>query len=229
MQKPEKNKLQWHYGSKDCIHSKLITTEALHEHPLGDLPVVGGSQWERDPSFQFTFYSMHLGVSCHFIPPVHQQPGKTVDVAVRYSILAAYLQPHITGMSLQLFAKVFPGELVEIQDGVLPLNLLHTVWVMGHAVAQLHLFQSVPAAAIGLLKVEDELAQCAEDGCFVHEFLTSADAQCTIAAAKVHPQHDVSEVVPWEVRFEADGETVQCGHVVGEVTDSSHYSGNNQR
>lgn len=111
---------------------------------------------------------------------------------------------------------------------MLPLNLLHTVWVMGHTVAQLHLFQSVPAAAIRLLKVKDEFAQCAEDRRFVHKFLTAADAQCPIAAAKVHPQHDVSEVVPWEVGFEADGETVQCGHVVGEVTDSSHYSGNNR-
>lgn len=79
---------------------------------------------------------------------------------------------------------------------MLPLNLLHTVWVMGHTVAQLHLFESVPAAAICLLEVKDEFAQCAEDGCFVHELLTSTDAQCPIAASKVHPQYNVSEVVP---------------------------------
>lgn len=111
---------------------------------------------------------------------------------------------------------------------MLPLNLLHTVWVMGHTVPQLHLFERVPAAAIRLLEVKNEFTQCAEDGCFVHELFASADAQCPIAASKVHPQHDVSEVVPWEVGFEADGETVQRSHVVGEVTNSSHYSGNNQ-
>lgn len=79
---------------------------------------------------------------------------------------------------------------------MLPLNLLHTVWVMGYTVPQLHLFERVPAAAIRLLEVKNEFTQCAEDGRFVHELFTSADAQCPIAASEVHPQHDVSEVVP---------------------------------
>lgn len=99
------------YGSKGCIQSNLITTAALHEHPLGDQPVYSGCYSVRkrpQPPIHFLLHTSRT-VSCHFILPVHQQPGKTVDVAVSYSILAVYLQPHITGMSLELFAEVFPG------------------------------------------------------------------------------------------------------------------------
>lgn len=39
MQKPEKTSYSDSYGAKDCIQSSLITTTALHKHPLGDQPV----------------------------------------------------------------------------------------------------------------------------------------------------------------------------------------------
>lgn len=111
MQKPEKTGYSDSYGFKDCIQSKLMTTAALHKHPLENQPVYSGWYTVRkrpQPPICFLLRASRR-VSCHFTPPVHQQPGKTVDAAVSYSILAAYLQPHITGMSLKLFAKVLPG------------------------------------------------------------------------------------------------------------------------
>lgn len=108
MQKPEKTRYSDSCGSKDYIQSKLITAAVLHKHLLGDQTVYKGKEppASNAPATPPPFRR----ASCHFNLPAHHQPGKAADAPLNYfSILAAYLQSHITGMSLKLFAEVFPG------------------------------------------------------------------------------------------------------------------------
>lgn len=111
-QKCRKNKLQWQLWLQGPY-----TVQPNHNCSTAWTSIKGPAciQWvvvsirkRPQPPIHFVLHTSRT-ISCHFIPPVHRQPSKTVDVAVSYSILAAYLQPHITGMSLKLFAKVFPG------------------------------------------------------------------------------------------------------------------------
>lgn len=71
MLKPEETSYSDSYGSKGCMQSNIITTAALHEHPLGDQPVYSGwcSVRKRpQPPIHFLLHTSRT-VSCHFIPP----------------------------------------------------------------------------------------------------------------------------------------------------------------
>ena len=99
-------------------------------------------------------------------------------------------------MSLQLPPQLLLGQPVHVQHRVLPLNLLHAVHVVGHVLADLHLAQGVPVAAVGPLELLHQVGQRAELQVLEHQVVPPADAQRAEAAPAVDPQHDVVKVVP---------------------------------
>lgn len=100
-----------------------------------------------------------------------------------------------------------------------PLYLLHAVRVVGHVLADPHLAQRVPVASVGSFEVLHQIHQCPQLQGLEHEVVPPADPQRPKASPAVDPQHNVMEVVPWELRLEADGETLHARHAVGEVTE----------
>lgn len=112
------------------------------------------------------------------------------------TLVVLYLQPHVTGVSLQLLPQLFLGQLFHIQDGMFPLYLLHAVRVVGHVLADPHLAQRVPVASVGSFEVLHQFRQCPQLQGLKHEVLPPAEPQRPEASPAVDPQHDVMEVVP---------------------------------
>lgn len=100
-----------------------------------------------------------------------------------------------------------------------PLYLLHAVRVVGHVLTNPDLAQGVPVASVGAFEILHQVRQRPQLQGLEHEVLPSADPQRPEASPAVDPQHNVMEVVPWELRLEADGETLHTRHAVGEVTE----------
>lgn len=132
--------------------------------------------------------------------------------------LVAHLEPHVTCMPLQLLPQLFFWQLFNVQHRVFPFNLLHTVWVVWHVLADLHFAQFVPVTLIGSLKLLQQVSKCAVLQRLEHQIHASADPESPEPAAAVDPQHNVVEVAPWELSFKADGEALHSWHTVGEVT-----------
>lgn len=102
-----------------------------------------------------------------------------------------------------------------------PLDLLHAVGVVWHVMADLHLTQRVPVALVSHLEVLHEVGECFILQRFVHQVLAPADPEGTEAPAAVDPQHDVTEMTPWEARLKAERKPLHTRQTVGEVTDRS--------
>lgn len=132
-----------------------------------------------------------------------------------------YLQPHITSVSVQLFLQLLFGQFVHVQHRMFPLDLLHAVGVVWHVMADLHLTQRVPVALISHLEVLHEVGECLVLQRFVHQVLAPADPEGAEASAAVDPQHDVTEMTPWEACLKAEGKPLHALQTVGEVTDRS--------
>lgn len=98
-----------------------------------------------------------------------------------------------------------------------PFYPLHGVRVVGHVLPDPDLPQGVPVPPVGALKFLHQVHQSPKLQRLEHEVLPAADAQRAEASPTVDSQHDVVEVVPWELRLEAEGEALDVRHVVGEV------------
>lgn len=107
-----------------------------------------------------------------------------------------YLQPHVSGVSLQLLPQLLLGQLVYVQYRVFPLYLLHAVRVVGHVLADLHLVEGVPVAPVGSVELLHQVHQCPELQGLEHEVLPPAHTQRAETSPAVNSQHDVVEVVP---------------------------------
>lgn len=103
---------------------------------------------------------------------------------------------HVSGVSLQLFPELLLAQLVHIQYGVFPLDLLHAVRIVGHILADLDLAQGVPVAPVGAFKLLNQVQQRSEHQRLEHEVLSSTHAQRTKTSAAVNAKHNVVEVVP---------------------------------
>lgn len=110
--------------------------------------------------------------------------------------LPAHLESHVSRVPLQLFPQLLAAQLLHVQDGVLPLDLLHAVGVVGHVLPDPDLAQPVPVAPVGRLEVQHQVHQRPQFQGLEHEVLPPADAQRAKAPAAVDPEHDVVEVVP---------------------------------
>lgn len=89
---------------------------------------------------------------------------------------------------------------------------------MGHVLTDLYLAQGVPVAPVGSVKFLHQVHQRSELQGLEHKVLSPAHTQRAEAPPTVNSQHDVVEVVPWELRLKAEGEALNTWHVVGEVT-----------
>lgn len=132
--------------------------------------------------------------------------------------LVAHLEPHVSCMPLQLLPQLLFWQLFNVQDWVLPFDLLHAVWVVRYVLADLHFAQCVPVTLIGSLKLLQQISKCTVLQRLEHQVHTPADPESPEPAAAVDPQHNVAEVAPWELSFKADGEALHSYHAVGEVT-----------
>lgn len=70
---------------------------------------------------------------------------------------------------------------------------------------------------VGALKLGHQLPQRAVGQWFVHEVLTAAHPQRSIAAVAVDAQHDVVEAVAGKLGLEADGEALERRQPVCQV------------
>lgn len=70
---------------------------------------------------------------------------------------------------------------------------------------------------VGVLELGHQLPQRAVGQRLVHEVLTAAHAQRSIAAVAVDTQHDVVEAVARELGLKADGEALERRQSVGQV------------
>lgn len=71
---------------------------------------------------------------------------------------------------------------------------------------------------VGALELGHQLPQRVVRQRLVHEVLAAAHAQRAVAAVAVDAQHDVVEAVARELGLKADGEALQRGQPVGQVT-----------
>lgn len=129
-----------------------------------------------------------------------EMKGGTCQKTHKHSVLVRtlvvlYLQPHVSSVSLQLLPQLVLGQLFHVQDGMLPLYLLHAVRVVGHILANPHLAQGVPVASVGSFEVLHQVHQCPQLQRLEHEVLPPAEPQRPEASPAVDPQHDVMEVV----------------------------------
>lgn len=86
---------------------------------------------------------------------------------------------------------------------------------MRHVQANLDLLYGVLVAAVGVLKLEDQLTECTKTQGLVHQVSAPAHTQRTVATIAVDTQHNMVKVVAGELCFKANGETLQWGQAIG--------------
>lgn len=118
-------------------------------------------------------------------------------------------------MLLQLFTHVLTALPAGVDHQIIPLNRLENVRIVGHVQADFDLLHGVLVAAVRVLKVEHQLAECTEAQRSVHKVSTSTHTQSAISAITVNAQHHMMEVVAGELGLKTDGEPFHGGQTVG--------------
>lgn len=128
------------------------------------------------------------------------------------------LHSHIPGKLLQLLPDFCAHHFGDVKDQLFPLDGLKAVRLMRDVQSDLYFFDRMQVLFIGVFKFKDEVAQSSVRQRFVHQIWSSAHAQRAVPAIAVNPKHHVMKIVPWEVGFKADGESLHGGLPVRQVS-----------